>query len=41
MRCASGPSTADHESGGVPAKALLKLELELAPLAPEVTHVMA
>lgn len=39
MRCASGPSTADHDFGGVPAKALL--ELELAPPAPEVTHVVA
>lgn len=37
MHCASGPSTTDHEFYGVPARALL----ELAPPAPEVTHVMA
>ncbi|WNI20783.1 molybdopterin-dependent oxidoreductase [Streptomyces sp. ITFR-16] len=37
MHCASGPTSTGHEFYGVPGAALL----ELAPPAPEVTHVMA
>ncbi|MEV7612027.1 molybdopterin-dependent oxidoreductase [Streptomyces sp. NPDC089799] len=37
LHCASGTSTLGHEFYGVPAALLL----ELAPPAPEVTHVMA
>ncbi|MDA5280883.1 molybdopterin-dependent oxidoreductase [Streptomyces sp. Isolate_45] len=37
MHCASGPTSTDHEFFGVPASSLL----ELAPPAPQVTHVMA
>lgn len=37
LHCASGTTTTGHEFFGVPAAALL----ELAPPAPEVTHVMA
>lgn len=37
MHCASGPTSTDHEFYGVRGAALL----ELAPPAPQVTHVMA